>query len=137
MTPQVLVVGGGMITADQILPSLYQMQRQGVIGTIAVCAQHARTVQKLKDTAIFSTAFPGQSFDAYPESGNSPQPNLYKEVIAKMARHNIVIAAVPEIVKLGECPCHSALNNAIMTDRKSWPKETTRELLPLLKKYLV
>lgn len=96
MTPQVLVVGGGMITGDQILPSLYHMQRQGVIGGIAVCAQHARTVQKLKDSAMFAKAFPGQSFDAYPESGDSPQPDLYKEVIAKMARHNIVIAAVPD-----------------------------------------
>ncbi len=96
MTPQVLVVGGGMITVDQILPSLYHMQRQGVIGSIAVCAQHARTVQKLKDSSIFAMAFPGQSFDAYPNSGDSPQPDLYKEVIAKMARHNIVIAAVPD-----------------------------------------
>ncbi|MEO8128450.1 MAG: Gfo/Idh/MocA family oxidoreductase [Bryobacteraceae bacterium] len=96
MTPQVLVVGGGMITNDQILPSLYHMQRQGVVGSIAVCAQHARTVQKLKDSAVFAAAFPGQSFHAYPESGDSPQPDLYKEVIAKMARHNIVIAAVPD-----------------------------------------
>ena len=30
--PQVTVVGGGMITNDQILPSLYHMQRQGRIG---------------------------------------------------------------------------------------------------------
>lgn len=96
MTPPVLVVGGGMITNDQILPSLYQLQRQGVIGSIAVCAQHARTVQKLKDSSMFATAFPGQSFDGYPQSGDSPQPDLYKELIAKMAPHGIVIAAVPD-----------------------------------------
>jgi len=96
VTPQVLVVGGGMITNDQILPSLYHMQRQGVIGSIAVCAQHARTVQKLKDSQVFANAFPGQSFHAYPETGDSPQPDLYKEVTAKMVRHNIVIAAVPD-----------------------------------------
>jgi hypothetical protein len=34
LTPEVLVVGGGMITNDQILPSLYQLQRLGVIGQI-------------------------------------------------------------------------------------------------------
>ena len=33
--PQVAVVGGGMITNDQILPSLYHLQCQGVIGEIA------------------------------------------------------------------------------------------------------
>ena len=96
MTPPVLVVGGGMITNDQILPSLYQLQRQGVIGSIAVCAQHARTVQKLKDSSMFATAFPGQSFDGYPQSGDSRQPDLYKELIAKMAPRGIVIAAVPD-----------------------------------------
>ena len=30
--PQVLIVGGGMITHDQLLPSLYHLQRQGRIG---------------------------------------------------------------------------------------------------------
>jgi D-galacturonate reductase len=85
-----------MITSDQILPSLYHLQRQGVIGAIAVCAQHTRTVRKLKDSELFAAAFPGQSFCAYPESGDSPQPDLYKEVIAKLPRHNIVIAAVPD-----------------------------------------
>ena len=33
-------------------------------------------------------------------------------------------------------PCHSALENAIMTDRKAWPSKTKKELEPLLKKYL-
>ena len=36
--PQVTVVGGGMITHDQILPSLYQLQRVGRIGDVTVCA---------------------------------------------------------------------------------------------------
>ena len=32
--------------------------------------------------------------------------------------------------------CHSALENAIMTDRKVWPTKTKKALEPLLKKYL-
>lgn len=36
---RVTVIGGGMITHDQILPSLYQLQRLGAISSIAVCAQ--------------------------------------------------------------------------------------------------
>jgi 5'-methylthioadenosine phosphorylase len=32
-------------------------------------------------------------------------------------------------------PCHSALQNAIMTDKKFWPSKTKAELKPLLEKY--
>ena len=33
-------------------------------------------------------------------------------------------------------PCHHALKNSIMTDRKFWPAKTKREMEPLLRKYL-
>lgn len=33
-------------------------------------------------------------------------------------------------------PCHHALKNAIMTDKKCWPAKTKRELEPILRKYL-
>jgi 5'-methylthioadenosine phosphorylase len=33
-------------------------------------------------------------------------------------------------------PCHSALDNAIMTERQLWPKKTLAELKPILAKYL-
>ena len=45
--PQVLIVGGGMITHDQILPAVYGMQRRDEIGEVWVCAQHGRTVRSL------------------------------------------------------------------------------------------
>ena len=96
MTPEVLVVGGGMITNDQILPSLYQLQRLGLIGQIGVVGQHRRTVLKLKHSEQFSTAFPGQTFRDFPSDGDDPQPDLYRELIAKLPPGNIVIAAVPD-----------------------------------------
>lgn len=34
----VMIVGGGMITNDLILPSVYHLQRVGVVGRIQVCA---------------------------------------------------------------------------------------------------
>ena len=39
--PPVAVIGGGMITRIQLLPSLYHLQRQGAIGKIDVCALNA------------------------------------------------------------------------------------------------
>jgi len=72
----VLVVGGGMITHDQILPALYKMQRNGEVGEITVCAQHARTVQALAAAPSILKAFPGQTFHAYPEPyAGGPQPD--------------------------------------------------------------
>jgi 5'-methylthioadenosine phosphorylase len=34
------------------------------------------------------------------------------------------------------CSCHSALQNAILTDKRFWPAKTKRELKLLLQKYL-
>ena len=45
MTPQVLVVGGGMITHDQILPSLLHLRDTGVISKIDVVASRVSTVK--------------------------------------------------------------------------------------------
>jgi predicted dehydrogenase len=97
--PQVTVVGGGMITNDQILPTLYHMQRQGRIGEIHICALTARPLKDLADSELFARAFPGQMFCAYPElSGDldRPCPNLFREVIAQMPPRNIVVVAVPD-----------------------------------------
>ncbi|HYM09969.1 MAG TPA: Gfo/Idh/MocA family oxidoreductase, partial [Bryobacterales bacterium] len=97
--PQVAVIGGGMIVHDQILPSLYHLQRQGVIGEIAICASHGRSVKALAEAEIFRQAFPGQSFRAHPDpSGDleKAHPDLFREVIARLPPRNIVIAAVPD-----------------------------------------
>lgn len=59
--------------------------------------------------------------------------NLHKN--AAMAKR-IVLETIPLIPKAPFWPCHSALKNAIMTDRRLWPLKTTAALKPLLKKYL-
>jgi len=54
---------------------------------------------------------------------------------ADMAK-KIVAATIPTIPKQPGWPCHAALHNAIMTDRKLWPAETKKRLAPLLSKYV-
>ena len=54
---------------------------------------------------------------------------------AAMARQ-IVARALPQIPPEPNWPCHSALKNAFLTDRKLWPARTRRGLAPLLAKYL-
>ena len=59
--------------------------------------------------------------------------NLHRN--ADMAKQ-IVARAIPQIPTVPNWPCHSALNNAILTDKKFWPAKTKKELAPLLAKYL-
>lgn len=96
MIPEVLIVGGGMITHDQILPSMLHLQRAGVVGAVSVVAQHARTVQRLSDADIWRRAFPGQEFQTHPRSGDEPQPDLYRSLIADLPEQSIVVIALPD-----------------------------------------
>ena len=97
MALEVLIVGGGMIVHDQILPSMFHMQRQGRVGEIAVCNSRHETVRALAEAEGLLRAFPGQRFHGYPESGSAgPQPELFRERIARLAPRNLVVAAVPD-----------------------------------------
>jgi 5'-methylthioadenosine phosphorylase len=59
--------------------------------------------------------------------------NLMKNVAMAKA---IITKVIPQIPTEPNWPCHGALKNAIMTDRKYWPAKTIRELEPILRKYL-
>ena len=98
MKLEVLVIGGGMIVHDQLLPSLYHLQRLGRIGAIAVCARRAGTVQALAAAADLARAFPGQTFRAFPEGADpdTPQPDLYRELVTRMPPRNLVVVALPD-----------------------------------------
>jgi len=59
--------------------------------------------------------------------------NLMKNAATAKA---IIAKVIPQIPQKPNWPCHDALRNAIMTDRKCWPAKTKKELAPLLQKYL-
>jgi len=97
MAPEVLIVGGGMIVHDQILPSLYHLQRLGRIGEIGVCATRYKTVLELAEAEDLLRAFPGQSCRWFPDKPSDvPQPYLYRERIARLEPRGIVVVAVPD-----------------------------------------
>jgi D-galacturonate reductase len=103
MTPseklEVVIVGGGMITHDQLLPSLYHLQRRGQIGTIKICALNSGPLRVLAGAKHLADAFPGQSFEARPALDEPPEhsfPDLYRETIAALTPRNLVVVAVPD-----------------------------------------
>ena len=48
----------------------------------------------------------------------------------------ILTRTIPLIPSGPDWPCHQALKNAILTDKKVWPAKTKRDLTPLLGRYL-
>jgi 5'-methylthioadenosine phosphorylase len=48
----------------------------------------------------------------------------------------IVAKVIPQIPAEPNWPCHSALKNAFLTDKKFWPKKTVTELKSILGKYV-
>jgi len=95
----VTLVGGGMITYDLLLPSLYHLQRTGVIGKIGICALDSPPLKALAESREFQEAFPGQGFTPHPSLREAPEkkfPELYKEVVAAMAPGNVVVVAMPD-----------------------------------------
>lgn len=95
----VTIVGGGMITNDLILPSIYHLQRTGVVGNINVCALNNPPLKALLENKEIKEAFPGQKFTPYPSLSESPDtnlPDLYKEVLAKMKPRQAVVVAMPD-----------------------------------------
>ncbi|MFM1746339.1 MAG: putative oxidoreductase YdgJ [Verrucomicrobiota bacterium] len=103
MTPKpaldTLIIGGGMITYDLILPSAYHLQRLGSVGPIKVCAQSSARIRALKESADLKATFPGQDFAAYPDV-NDPQdrvsPDLYRKLLAEARPRQAVIIATPD-----------------------------------------
>ena len=84
----VTILGGGMITHDQILPSFYQLQRLGLVDEITVCARHDQTLQALADSRLLQQAFPGQSFHS--------SRGAYRDALAGTPRRNLAVIALPD-----------------------------------------
>jgi D-galacturonate reductase len=97
--PLVTVVGGGMITADQLLPSLFHLQRTGMVGGITVSALSSAPLNALAKEPELAAAFPGQRFTPLPALSEPPEnlfPDLFRAAIRAMPPRQIVVVAVPD-----------------------------------------
>jgi len=98
-TPKpVCLIGGGMISRIQVLPSLYQMQRLAMIGEITVCARRKSTLAPLIEDGDLKNAFPRHSFTPSPGPADSDDshPDLYKKVLDDLPEQSIVYIAIPD-----------------------------------------
>jgi D-galacturonate reductase len=100
----VTIVGGGMITNDLILPTVYQLQREGSVKTIKVCALNSAPLKSLKNDGTLKESFPSQTFIPYPsfdEPDDKMFPDLFKDVLAGMAPRQAVMVALPDQLHYG------------------------------------
>ncbi len=95
----VTIVGGGMITNDLLLPSIYHLQRTEIVGNINICALNNPPLKELRENKNFKEAFPGQDFIPYPsleEKTENNFPELYKDVLSRMEPRQCVVVAMPD-----------------------------------------
>ena len=98
--PQLIVVGGGMITQIQLLPTIYHLQRTGIVGDIHIVALNTPPLKTLQEDPALNKAFPGQSFTPHPDPAKvGPEekfPDMYKEVFAAAPAGSLAVIAVPD-----------------------------------------
>ncbi len=95
----VTIVGGGMIVNDLLLPSVYRLQRTGVVRNISICDRRNASLKALAANSELQEAFPGQDFTPYPslsEPDDYDNPDLFKEVLSKMPPRQAVAIALPD-----------------------------------------
>ncbi len=85
---EVFVAGAGMILQDQILPSLYQLQRLGRLGRITICARHPQTLETLRDTPKIRRAFPHSAF--------RPLAGAFADTMRGLVPGTLVVVALPD-----------------------------------------
>ena len=94
---EVAVIGAGMIVHDQLLPSLYHLQRLGQIGQISIAGTRASSLRALRDAPALARGFPGQSFTALPGfDATEPDPQAYKALLRALPPRQLVIIALPD-----------------------------------------
>lgn len=90
----VLVVGGGMISQEVILPTVFQERKHGRVGEVMVASRRPDTIRKIRDL------FPNEEFQGYPDPKKTPagasREESYKDALAKLGPHGVVIVATPD-----------------------------------------
>jgi len=88
-----LVVGGGMITEEVVLPTLIQQQQRGSIGEITLVSRRAATVQRLQ--GVFPGRFRGIP-DPASNDAEASHPDDFRIAIRELPKPAVVVVATPD-----------------------------------------
>ncbi len=90
--PDVLVVGGGMISREVILPTVFQEQKYGRIGSVSISSLTSGIIKELKGMFPDFRGYPDP--ERYPE--DEAQPEMFKQAIRDLPQDGVVIVATPD-----------------------------------------
>jgi 5'-methylthioadenosine phosphorylase len=96
-------------------------------------AKCAREAEIAYATMAMVTDYDCWKTDEAPVTVDMVIANLNKNALTAK---KIIARAIPQIPREPTWPCHSALKNALLTDRKLWPANTKKNLKPILQRYL-
>ncbi len=88
-----LVVGGGMITEEVVLPTLLQQKRNGRVADITVVSRRAATIRRLHE--IFPNQLAGIP-DPSATDLESSHPEAFRQAIRRLPQPGIVVVATPD-----------------------------------------
>lgn len=89
-----VVVGGGMITQEVILPTLFQERRRGRIADVSLASRRAATVRACQEM------FPGEPLAGFPDpattDAEASRPEAYLDALDALPEGGLVIVATPD-----------------------------------------
>ncbi len=88
----VLVVGGGMISQEVILPTVFQEQKYGRVGNISISSLTGDIIEKLQGMFPPFTGYPNPKT----EGTTKMYPDMFKQAIADLPENGVVIVATPD-----------------------------------------
>ncbi|MGI6208228.1 MAG: Gfo/Idh/MocA family protein [Anaerolineae bacterium] len=90
----VLLIGGGMISEEVVLPTVFQEQREGRVGDVLIASRRASTIKHLREV------FPDRTFRGYPDPDTTPldesHPEAFKEALSQLKQPGAVLVATPD-----------------------------------------
>jgi len=90
----VLVIGGGMICEEAVLPTIFQQRRLGNVGKVTVVSLNSGIIRRLREV------FPDQEFVGLPDPDTTPPdrnvPDGYKDALAEMGENGLVYVTTPD-----------------------------------------
>jgi len=90
----VLVIGGGMISQEVVLPTVFQERRRGKVGRVLISSLTGDILQQVRKV------LPGEEFEPYPDPDTEDPkkrfPDLFHQALADLGDKGIVIVATPD-----------------------------------------
>ncbi len=80
---QVTMIGGGMITEIQLLPTIYHLQRDGLVGEIHLCAEQGSRLRQLQESPLLREGFGGHRFTPHPDPAQAIPRSAYRSCTSR------------------------------------------------------